>query len=318
MKNNKTKWLMMVCMLLLSITASAQLATIPFEINGSHIFIKVSCGNLDSLRFVFDTGATSASIDSAAAVRSGMDMSKKQIVQAIGHNSTENYTMVMDQTFKVAGLKLSNLNPLVDNFARMTSATGMKLDGLIGYELLDRYVTAIDFGKKQMSFYSSISEADTTGHTGIPFEFNKGVLIPRIPVTIILASGEKFTGRAMLDSGGGFSLLVSTPFNKYHRLSEKLPNKVVKQGRGISAVTNEERAVIAGMSFGGFELGNMAIELTINDKAEPKDGYLGMLGIEVINRFDLIFDYANKRVYMKPNADYRKPFDLRMNGKAGN
>ena len=292
----------------LSSSLFAQITKVPIEVDRGNIFITVTTGKSGPLRYVFDTGATNASIDSAAAVRSGMDMSKKEIIQAAGHNSTENYVMVMGQSIKIGSLELNNINPLINNFSGMTAATGMKLEGLIGYELLERYVTAINFDKKEMSFYKTIKDADTTGYTGIPFEFNKGVLIPRFPVTIKLETGETFTGRAMFDSGGGFSVLVSTPFNKFHKLSEKLPNKVVKHSRGISNITNEENAVIAGLSFGGFSLGKMAIDLTINDKAEPKDGYLGMIGIDVINRFNVIFDYANKKIYMKPNKNYGAPF----------
>ncbi|MFI5452184.1 aspartyl protease family protein [Pedobacter sp. UC225_61] len=308
---DKKKQILTVLLLLLAVlSASAQLAVMPMETNGRHIFIELTSGSGAPMRFVFDTGATNASIDSAVAVKAGLDMSSSQVVSSAGHNSTQNYRMLIGQDFKVVGLELKGINPLVDNFSAMSASTGMKLDGIIGYEILDRYVTALDFGKKKMSFYGSIKDVDTTGYTGIPFEFNKGVLIPRFPVTIKLLSGERFTGRVMFDSGGFFSLLVSTPFNKFHGLSEKIPDKTIKHSRGVSAVTNEERGVIAGMSFNGFELGKMAIDLTINDKAEAKDGYLGMIGTEIIDRFDLIFDYANKKIYMKPNAAYASSFDI--------
>lgn len=303
----------MALFLLSGLAASAQLTKIPVEYNGKHIFIRVGVGSNDSLRFVFDTGATSASIDSLTAESAGIGKDR-QLIDAAGHGGVRQYVMALNQTFNLAGLKIEGVNPLLVDFSGLKS-TGMKLDGIIGYELLSKYVTALNFDRKELSFYRSIREVDTAGYTGIPFEFNKGVLIPRFPATIKLKTGQTFTGRVMFDSGGFFTLLISTPFNKFHGISAKLPERTLKQSRGMSTISNEERATISKISFGGFELGEMPIDLTVNDQAEPKDGYLGMIGIEIINRFDIILDYTGKKIYMKPNKDYQRKFDFNVGKK---
>ena len=288
----------------------AQVARFPIEFNGKHIFIRAGAGKSDSLRFVFDSGASNMSIDSAAAEHAGISRENAERVYAGGHGGAQFYLMAKNQTFRLGGVKLENVNPLLVDFSRMTRATGMKLDGLIGYELLNTYVTGIDFERKEMSLYNNIKEADTSGYTGIPFEFNKGVLIPRFPVTITLPDGEQFTGRVMFDSGGFFTLLVSIGYNKFHGLSQKLPNRTLRKMQGLNATNTEERAAIKGMRFNGFELGEMPIDLTINDKAEASDGYLGMIGIEIIQKFNIILDYADKKIYLKPNSGYQKPFPI--------
>lgn len=288
--------------------AEGQVAKTNFEFKGNHIFIKVGTGKSDSLLFVFDSGATNASIDSATAENAGVSKQSREIVNVGGHGGSQSYVMARDQTFRVAGLDIEGVDPMLINFDAFSAETGLKIDGLIGYELLNRYITQIDFDNKEMLFYHAITDVKVAGYTAIPFEFNKGILIPRFPVTIQLMSGETFTGRVMFDCGGAFTLLVSTPFNKFHQISEKLPNRTKKQGRGLNTISSEEVDVIKGMSFNGFELGQMPIELTINDKAEPKDGYLGMIGIDIIKRFNVILDYANKMIYLKPNKAYKDAF----------
>jgi FKBP-type peptidyl-prolyl cis-trans isomerase len=135
-------------------------------------------------------------------------------------------------------------------------------------------------------------------------------MIPRFPISITLANGETFTGKVMFDSGNAATLLVSTPYSKFHDFDSKLGETTLVGGRGLSASTIDRLAVIKSMNFNQFNFGPMMIKLTVNDQAKPAEGYLGILGIDVIKRFNLILDYAHKKIYMKPNQNYSDKFDL--------
>lgn len=289
--------------------ANAQIAKIPFEFQEKHMYIKAKTNNSDSLRFVFDTGATGASIDSATAERIGISKENRKVVNVAGSGGAQNYTMAIDQLFKLNGIEIRDVNPVLINFNALKSATGIRLDGILGYELLSKFVTQIDFDQQKLLVYNSINEVDTIGYTGIPFEFSKGIMIPRFPISIQLISGEVYSGKVMFDSGAAFSLLISTSFNKFHGISEKLTNKITAQGRGLNASDLQERSVIKSMSFNGFDFGKMVVGLTINNQAQPKDGYLGIIGMDIIKRFNVIIDYMNKKIYLKPNKAYDDPFD---------
>ncbi|MET1055803.1 MAG: FKBP-type peptidyl-prolyl cis-trans isomerase [Pedobacter sp.] len=142
-------------------------------------------------------------------------------------------------------------------------------------------------------------------------------MIPRFPISITLDNGESFSGRVMFDTGNAFSLLVSAPFSKFHNFNEKLGLTETTSGRGLHAVTRDRVANIQALSFNGFKFGKMGIRLTVNDQAEPKDGYLGILGIEIIKRFNVILNYAQKRIYLKPNHLYQDSFSLAAFKKIG-
>lgn len=114
----------------------------------------------------------------------------------------------------------------------------------------------------------------------------------------------------MFDTGNTFSLIVSTPFSKYHDFDSKLGKTGYTVGRGMNSFTKDQLAVINSMSFDGFKFGQMSIRLTVNDQAVPKDGYLGILGIEVIKRFNVILDYKHQKIYLKPNQAYSTAFNL--------
>ncbi|WP_158799518.1 FKBP-type peptidyl-prolyl cis-trans isomerase [Pedobacter sp. L105] len=288
----------------------AQVAQFPFEFLGQHLYIKVQTKQSDSLRFIFDSGATGGSIDSALAEKIGISRENRQNATIAGSGGVQSYTMALHQNLKLGAAEIKDMNFALVNFNSLSTAIGSKIDGIVGYEILNHYVTQIDFDHKKISLYNQIKEADTTGYTGIPFEFSKNILIPRFPISITLANGETFTGKVMFDTGNSFSLIVSTPFNKYHDFDSKLGEVLVTKGRGMNAETNDQIAMIKKMAFDGFDFGQMAIRLTVNPQAKPGDGYLGILGIEVIKHFNVIMDYANKKIYLKPNRSYHNAFNV--------
>lgn len=286
----------------------AQVTKIPFESKGSHLYIKVQTGKSDSLNFIFDTGTTGAMIDSATAERIGISKENRHQVNVGGITGNQTNVMALNQSLKLGNVDLKGINLVLSDLSGLSKVLGRRLDGLVGYEVMNKYVTQIDFGQKQLLLFNEIKEADTTGYTGIPFEFNKGVMIPRFPITITLTNGERYTGRAMFDTGNAFSLLISAPYSKFHNLNAKLGESFPAWGLNGSAP--DHVAMIKSMSFNGFEFGNMTVRLTANEKAEPKDGYLGILGIEIIKRFNVILDYANKKIYLKPNASFNDPLTV--------
>lgn len=288
----------------------AQISQVPLEFIGTHLSIPVSTNGSETLNFIFDTGATGASIDSAVAEKIGITKENRQQVSMAGSGGAQLYQMALNQNLKFGTLAIKDLNLVLINFSSLSANLGQRLDGIIGYEILNQYVTQIDFDQKKLSFYNSIATVDTNGYTAIPFEFSRNINIPRFPVSIKLANGQTFTGKVMFDTGSAISLIVSTPFSKYHDFSSKLGQISLSTGRGLNAFTQDQLANIKSMSFNGFEFGEMGIRLTVNDKAEPKDGYLGILGIEVIKHFNVILDYAHKKIYLKPNKAYGSPFRI--------
>lgn len=286
---------------------NAQVTQFPFEFNGTQMFIKVQTNKSDSLHFIFDSGTTGASIDSATLEKAGLNREYRSIASIAGSGGSRFYTLALNQNLKIKDAELKNINLAMVDFKTLSAVTGARIDGIIGYELLNKYVTQIDFDHKRMLLYDQINAVDTTGYTGIPFEFSKGIMIPRFPISVTLANGETFTGKVMFDTGNAFSLIVSTPFSKFHSFNGKLGETGFTSGQGMNAVTKDQLANIKSMSFNGFNFGQMGFRLTVNDQAEAKDGYLGILGIEIIKRFNVILDYAHKKIYLKPNNAYHSP-----------
>ena len=293
--------------------ASAQIAQIPFLFSKNRMLIKVQSNNSKPMLFIFDTGGTGTLMDSLSAVNAGIKKDEGRNVNVIGSGGAQDYAIASHQSISLPGnVKINDIELVLMNLSSFSSAVKDTIHGIIGYDVLSRYATKIDFERQKISLYTDIRSADTLGYVRIPFEFNKGIAIPRFPITIKLDNNESFTGRVMFDSGADLTLLVSAPYRNFHQFDRKIGKMTGSKGRGLNFETNDENAVIKGMSFKGFSFGPMAIELTKNDKAEPKDGYLGIIGMDIIKRFHVILDYANKNIYLKPNALYYQPFDTKL------
>ncbi|WP_158280744.1 aspartyl protease family protein [Pararcticibacter amylolyticus] len=304
----KRHLIIFISLVLLCGKGFSQVAIVPFEFGASkHIFIKVGVGSNDSLRFVFDSGCTGANIDSMAAVRAGISLQDLQRVQVGGFGGSQTLFMALHQDLRIGRLNINDIGLVLSDLSGISKAIGTKLDGIVGYEVLMKYVTKLDFEKRQISFYNSIAETDTAGFKGISFGFYKGVQIPRFPISITMNNGETVTGRAMFDTGNGGTLTISAPFAKFHNLAAKAGKAMERKGYGVMPAP-ELILVIKNMDYSGFSFGKMAVTMTLNEQAEPKDGYLGIVGIDVIRRFNVIMDYGNQKIWLKPNSNYRSSF----------
>ncbi len=140
----------MACFVFLLSTASgasAQAVAVPFELKDNNLYIKVRVNHGDTLDFIFDTGSTGTLIDSAAAGKAGIGRENLRKVSVAGSGGAQDYVMATGQSLQLGAAGLQGINPVLADFTGLSAEVGHHIDGMIGYELLNRYVTAIDFDR---------------------------------------------------------------------------------------------------------------------------------------------------------------------------
>lgn len=79
----------------------------------------------------------------------------------------------------------------------------------------------------------------------------------------------------------------------------------------LSKVSSTTYGVVSALSLDDFKFSNVPVMLSSdNAGVSGLKGYLGILGSEIINRFDLIIDYKSLKLYLKPNHLFSKKFAL--------
>jgi hypothetical protein len=69
------------------------------------------------------------------------------------------------------------------------------------------------------------------------------------------------------------------------------------------------------VKIGPFRLENVVTAFPPAEVRSKQEGADGIIGNDLMRRFNVIFDYGNKRLYLKPNRHFDTPFELE--GAAG-
>jgi len=71
---------------------------------------------------------------------------------------------------------------------------------------------------------------------------------------------------------------------------------------------NGKRGKISKVSIGPFELSDVAAAFAPAEVRSKQKGSDGVIANNLLRRFNLIFDYSNKKLYIKPNTHFSEPF----------
>ena len=311
------KQLFILVIILCGINLFGQEVKLPFILSKdkTSIFLKLPLENQkDSLLFFFDTGAGITMIDSDVAHKKGFVINSS--INVSGAGGKKRYDMMTGYKLKLdQNTVMDSISIVLDDFSRLTELYEKKFDGIIGSTILGKYLTKIDFGTQTISLYKFGTPLDYTGYQKLPIEFY-GSNLAKLPITLELTNGEKFQGDVLFDSGAGVTLIVNRPYKEEHKLYEKLDKKITYAGNNLSNKTYYEKGIIKNIQLGNYtiEKSDMAISLSSDTSGVSADvGIVGIMGSEIIHRFDLILDYKEKAIYIKSNHLYTKDFEPLVN-----
>src|SRR5579862_8700820 len=209
---------------------SRLLTSFPFHIlTGGIITVKARVGDYpDTLNFIFDTGSGGISLDSATAVRLKIPsvVSDKTIRGIAGIRKV---SFVYDQSLRLPNLLVDSLNFHISDYDILTSVYGEKIDGIIGFSFLSRYIIKVNYDSNVMQVYS-------TGTTKYP----KGGFLLRpifagLPVQgARVKDAREISSRFYFDTGAGLCLLLSSDFVSDSALfNDKKKKPVYTEAEGL-------------------------------------------------------------------------------------
>ena len=257
----------------------------------------------DTLVFYFDTGAATSLIDTNSAKRLGIKANHEQTIQGAG--GTKAYRVATGQKLSINTIELDNVNLVFEDLTRLKEALKAPFDGIIGYSLINEYVTEIDYLQKEIRLYSDTSNFNLSEYSEHNFSFSNGIPIPQFEIEIVLNNDEVLKGEILFDSGAGLNLLMNTPFKEQHKIVEKSESIKTVATNNLSKTSNSQQVLIKSLNMGNYRFENLQIGLSADTSGvSAMDNYLGILGAEIIKYFDVILDYSKQTLYMKPNELY--------------
>ncbi len=265
----------------------------------------------DTLQFLLDTGSAGISLDTTTCVRLGLKLTPSDKVVR-GLVASKNIVYAADNTLHLPGLTADSLDFHINNYELISQVYGIQIDGIIGYSLLSRYIMQVDYDKEEISMY-----------TNGAFKYPRGGHLMKPNLTFIpvitapLRSGKRnINHRYYFDTGAGMCLLLSTQFVKDSSLLVKRKAKVIPtEAQGLGGKMQMYITTMSEFRIGNYNFRNVPTYLfddITNITSYPS--LAGMVGNDLLRRFNLTLNYAKKEIHIIPNTHFRDQFDYSYTG----
>ena len=267
--------------------------TFPFSIVENKNIVSVNIEGQDSLLFVFDSGAALTAIDSATAVELGFKP-QKRIISGI---YTEYF--IPEVEIALSSFSLGKVEAKVSEISKDLSVNGISISGAIGSDIFNKYITEVNYDNMLITLWDKFPKGRKTISLG------QHPIFASINCTIELSNGTTITGDFLIDSGAPVTLIFNTPFVEKHNLTNgcKADTKVNVQnsGRKFKTLYGE----VASVDFCNHLFHDVPVILSQSNSGFLSiSRYAGLMGNEILRRFNIIWDYPNNKLSLNPSKFY--------------
>lgn len=288
-------------------------ASFPFEIFHGDIRFKAKINGIDT-QLLLDDGF----------LWDELAVWGNRLVDALGPGSAGDVSVSgSDDAHGIAASKTSGLTltlpgvEFVDQTAIiMPSASGVKdlwagSEGQVSGTFLKNMIVDINFEDMVIT----LIEPEKFEYKG------KGVEIPwkplghgprAIPAKLTFRDGSSASLDLMMDLGYNDQLLVNT--NRKHRIT--VPERNVPESLGLNIQGHETMGFVGRVDrveIGGYEIKDV-VAAFVPEEHWNNTFDEAMIGLGLLSRFNLVFDYSRERMFIEPNSSFSDPFEYNMSG----
>ncbi len=283
----------------------------PFkQFSGGVMVLKALFADIpDTLNFILDTGSGGISLDSSTCVQFKIKL-KPSDTTITGIGGMRKVSFAFDKSLTLPGLTVEHLNFHVNDYSVLSSVYGEKVDGIIGYSFFSRYIVKINFDSSMIEVYSP-------GKIDYPKE---GTMLhpafTNLAIQWLNIKDKKHLGfNFYIDTGAGLYLLLSEKFAKDSAILLKKRKPVLTQAQGMGGKSQMQLTLIKELKIGPYRFRAVPTYIYKDDynvTSYPFTG--GLLGNDLLRRFNLIFNYPNREIHLSPNSHFGEDFDYAYTG----
>lgn len=291
---------------------SKLISSFPFKLlTGGVILLKAKVNNYpDSLNFVLDTGSGGISLDSNTVAEFKIPVVESgKTIKGIG--GIRKVSFLYNAVLKLPGLEVDRLNFHVNDYSLLTSVYGIKIDGIIGYSFFSKFIVNINYDSLLIKVFS-IGEYKypSGGHILNP-------MFTALPIqTMRFTDKKKFYNRFYLDTGAGLNFLLSEQYVvDSNVLKKRRKQPLLTQAEGVGGRTNMRITIVDEVKLGPYRFRKVPTYLFKDENNITNYPYLGgLIGNDLLRRFNATFNYVKQEVHIIPNSHYRDDFDYAYHG----
>lgn len=284
------------------------LIVFPIEVNGS------------PLNFILDSGVGATLLFNLNSKDSVMLHNMEKVkLQGLGSEEPIEAIFSNGNAFTFGNIRGTNqsLYLILDDSFDLSSKLGITIHGIIGYEILKDFVVDINYGTKRINFYNPDKYKYRVCKKCEKIDLELYKLKPYIDVGVKLdqSSTQIVPVKLLIDSGGSDALWLFEDSHPAILAPKKFFDDFL--GEGLSGAVHGKRSFIDALIIGKFKLKRPTVSYPEPESisyARQFEERNGSIGAAVLKRFNVIFDYSNKKISFKKGSAFKKPFRYNMSG----
>ncbi|MDE3212687.1 MAG: aspartyl protease family protein [Bacteroidota bacterium] len=280
------------------------------QVSGGVILLHAKLDTISTpLNFILDTGSGAASLDSATAAEFHIPhVPSGKVVSGVAGMRPVDFSQNNRLTFP--GLTIDSLDLYINDYEVLSSVYGEKIDGILGYSVLSRYIIGLNYDSLYISFY-------TPGKMKYPPEgYTLHPIFTALPIqALTVQDRRKIDANFYLDTGAGLCFLISKKFEDDSSFLKKRRRPVSIQVEGMGGRKHMLVTLIRSLQIGPYHFNRVptnVLDDVYNVTSYPFLG--GLIGNDLLRRFNVILNYPNREVHIKPNGHFEDPFDYSYTG----
>lgn len=291
---------------------------VPFSYENNFIIVDVVFNRIFPLRFIIDTGAehtilTTRQITDMLAI----DYQRRFTIMG-ADLKTELYAyLVRGINLKLDDLSFLNRSILVleEDYFRFDQFAGINVHGIIGADILRRFVVEINYRKETVTFIDPRYFTPNLRHyREVAVDFNRGK--PYLFTSTLLTNQQKIDTKLLMDTGAALSLLLYTDTDTLLHLPEHIVPSPLGLGLGgtLDGYLGRIPSFQLNESFEFRELVTNFQQLSPEADSSYLNARNGIIGNRMLDRFTVVIDYIREKVYLRQVEDLDEDMDYDKSG----
>ncbi len=281
-----------------SILGGKTSTTVPVSLAENHVYLNVMLDGKGPYRFIFDTGGQNL-IDPAVAQEIGAFGTGSAQGSGVG-SQTEGFSFAKVSALQVGDALLKDqLFAVAPTRQGFGMSAGSRVDGLIGWEVLARYVTTFDYAGKTVTLALPGTAQPPAGGHVVPFVLYGTQ--PQIACTI-----DAIPAECTIDTGARDTIGFVTPFIASH--PSIVPAKLTAvgvDGFGFGGAALGRLGRVSDVGIDGLHLPDLVADYSVQTAGAFAAPFVAAnIGGGLLRRFTVTFDYGNETMTLVPNADF--------------
>jgi hypothetical protein len=292
-------------------------AVVPFRFVRNMLIIQLKINNRGPYNFILDTGCGYTMITDPLLIDSINAKIKKRLrIAGVGEGKDLDAWMVPALKIKIAGIEAESASAAVlsKDVLELSAFAGIPVHGLIGFDFFNSFPVKINFADSTITAFSTHKLPGWRKGSKIRIQIEEKK--PYLSANVNFAQGLPAPLKLLVDLGAGHSLSVESGWNNNGSMPEKYI-AAANLGVGLSGPVNGYMSRVELMEIGNYKFKRVITAFPDSCSVMSKLASIkrnGSIGIDLLKRFIVLFDYQQGYLYLKPNYNFKDPFEHDMSG----